>query len=132
MNKKIVIVIGLVFVGISFYGGMKYSQSKTTPTFQTRTGNLNGQRVVRGGTTNGGFIAGEILLKDFQSITVKMQDGSSKIVLISPSTSVIKTVSGSLNDLVVGRQISTTGTANSDGSITAQSIQLRQATTTRQ
>ncbi len=72
-----------------------------------------------------GFVTGEILSKDAQSLTLKLRDGGSRIVLISSSTSVEKTASGSLNDLAIGKAISVQGSPNQDGSITAQTIQLQ-------
>ncbi|MFZ2621348.1 MAG: hypothetical protein WAX85_00075 [Minisyncoccia bacterium] len=133
-NKIKIIAGGVILAGLSFYGGMKYDQSKVNSLAQSfRSGNFAGQaanRGVRGGA--GGVVAGDILSKDANGVTVKDRDGSSKIVLISGSTSILKTVSGSSSDLDVGKMITVMGTANSDGSVTAESIQIRQATTTRQ
>lgn len=53
-----------------------------------------------------------------------MQDGSSKIVLFSDFTTYNKTSEGSKSDLKVGEKIAVFGTDNSDGSVTAQSVQL--------
>lgn len=78
--------------------------------------------------------AGEILSNDGTSITIKMADGSTKIVLVSPSTQVMKMAAGSLSDLSTGTNVSVVGSANSDGSVTATSVQIRPAgfaTTTR-
>ena len=72
-----------------------------------------------------GFIAGEILAKDATSITIKGRDGSSKIVLYSGSTEVSKFAAGSIDDIAVGKFVSVNGKTNSDGSITAQLIQVR-------
>ena len=128
-NKKIIIVI-LVLIVVAFYGGMKYSQSKNpvVQSFQNAnfTGGAGSARNLRGGA---GGVSGDIIAKDATSVTVKMRDGGSKIVLVSPSASVIKTVSGSLDDLAVGKTINVVGMTNSDGSFTAESIQIRQATT---
>lgn len=133
MDKKqitYIVVIALIVAGLSFYGGLTYGKS-SVPT--RGAGQLAGQFGANGGQRTGGagrsagngFIAGDILAKDATSITVKLRDGSSKIIFYSASTDVQKTVGGSATDLVVGKTVSITGTANADGSITAQSVQLR-------
>jgi hypothetical protein len=134
--KKIIpiIIVAIVAGGLSFYGGMKYGQSANPQTGSTRTDfqqmrsagvGQAGQRSGFGQGQNGGFTGGEIISKDDKSITVKLRDGSSKIVFVSASTEVMKSVHGSSNDLAVGEQVTVTGSANSDGSITAQSVQIR-------
>jgi hypothetical protein len=131
MNKKILgaVVLVLVVASGSFYGGMAYAKSKQP----VRNGNFTGQfgagvaGANRTGMRTGGFTAGQILSKDATGITIKMQDGSTKIILIGSSTQVMKTATGSANDLVTGTDVTVTGSANSDGSITAQSVQIRPA-----
>ena len=82
---------------------------------------------------------GTIIAKDATSITVQLRSvGSStptttgtKIVLYDASTQIMKTDTGTTNDLTIGQSVVVGGTANSDGSVTATSIQLRPATTGR-
>jgi hypothetical protein len=135
MNKStmITIIIAVVVGAVAFYGGMQFQASKTRSTgalgqFQ---GQGNGQGFYRNGgqgrTTNrNGMrpVAGEILNSDANSVTVKMQDGSTKIVLLSSTTSIIKADKATKDDLKTGTQVAVFGTSNSDGSVTAQSIQL--------
>ena len=133
-NKKnlIVGIIVLVLVGgASFYGGMKYQQGQALSKENfSAGGTFNGQQ--RGTTTgansrisNGGMVSGEIISKDDASVNVKLKDGGSKIVFYSESTTYKKTTDGTKEDLVVGKQIMANGTSNSDGSITAKSVQLQ-------
>ena len=139
MNKKIIIpIIAVVLIGVSFYGGMLYgkSQQPVGGSFANMTPEQRQARLAQGGfaggvgvrgNRDGGFTAGEILSKDDKSITVKLTDGGSKIVFLSPTTQVLKSTTGILNDLAVGTQVVASGNAGSDGSITATSIQIRPA-----
>ena len=134
-NKKIVLMVAgaLVIAGLSFWGGVKYGQSKSTSTqLSSRMGSFSqngmGQNIgrtnIRGGI-NGGMVSGEILSMDTKSVTIKLNDGGSKIVFFSPSTKIEKTIDGVAGDLIVGKQVSVVGPANSDGSVNALSIQMR-------
>jgi hypothetical protein len=121
-----IVVIVLITAG-SFFGGMKYQQSKQ-PSFGGRqfagagTGGAGG---AGGNRVNGSRpVMGQIISADANSITVKSQDGSSKIVIVSTSTAINKAASGTIADLTVGQTVSAFGTTNTDGSITAQNIQL--------
>lgn len=137
MKKILPIIIIVVIVGAgAFFGGMKYNQSKQVSSIQQRFqqmgANVGGIR--NGGTRNGAgnFVGGEIIAKDnpagdgaSKSITVKLQDGGSKIVFFSDSTQITKSASGTVDDLKTGENLMVTGQTNSDGSITAQTIQIR-------
>jgi hypothetical protein len=69
-------------------------------------------------------VAGEVIAKDEESITVKIQDGGSKIVFVSEETLVRKAEEGSMEDISEGIQVIVFGRENDDGSITANNIQL--------
>ena len=73
----------------------------------------------------GGATMGQIISKDATSITVSIPTGGSKIILLDSSTPINKQTAGTLADLTVGTEVSVTGTTNTDGSITAQSVQIR-------
>ena len=132
MNKKILgaVILVLVIAGGSFYGGMAYAKNKVpagrngTFTGQFEMGGTGANRI---GMQTGGFTAGQILSKDATSITIKMQDGSTKIILIGSSTQIMKMATGLADDLAIGTEVTVTGPANSDGSVTAQSVQIRPA-----
>ncbi len=120
---------GAVVVGVAlFWGGMQYGSSSVSGNVFDRNGQRMGGAGRRGGNfMSGGFVTGEIQSKDDKSITVKMQDGSTRFVFFSASTKVSKSVDGTADDLAAGKQVTVGGTANADGSITAQAIQLRPA-----
>ncbi|SRR5258708_2681052 len=126
MNKNIIIVgvvALLIGIGGGFFGGMKYQQSKTSQNTAANTGAFQrGGGRVRG--ANGMAIRGQILSSDNNSITVKMQDGSTKIIILSSSTMIGKSTTGAASDLTNGANVTVFGTTNSDGSITAQNVQV--------
>lgn len=70
------------------------------------------------------MVNGTILSVDATSMTVKLVDNSSKIVVLGSTTTYAKSTEGSQNDLKVGNRVSAFGTTNADGSVTAQSIQI--------
>jgi hypothetical protein len=123
----LVIVVG----GGAFYGGMKYQASKQSAFGRQFTaggagmGGRNGQAAGPGGQLRGNRpVNGDIISADDKSITVKMTDGSSKIVILSAQTSINKASAATITDLKVGEKVAVFGQANSDGSVTAQNIQL--------
>lgn len=128
-NNTIITIVLVVIVGAGgFFAGMKYQQSKQ-PTFSRQFGGGLGGRATeqpQGGISRGGFrpVNGEIISSDDKSITVKMQDGSSKIVLLSDKTEINKAQQVELIELKVGEKVAVFGTENSDGSVTAANIQL--------
>jgi len=134
MDKKLISVslATLVVAGaLGFYGGMKYAQSKPSPSnfFNAQGVKQLGSQQAGARRTGmgqaGGFLSGDILSKDDKSITIKLRDGSSKLVFYSGTTSVGKAVAGTAADLANGQQVTVAGTVNSDGSVTAQQIQIR-------
>lgn len=147
MNKTIIgFIIALIVVGAaSFYGGMRFERSKSNGRF-INLQNLSpeerrqrfqefgfagrggaGGTIRQNGVRSGGdFVAGEIISKDDQGLTVKLPDGGSKIIFLSASTEIAKAASGTPADLAVGKQVTVAGNANPDGSLTARTIQLRE------
>ncbi len=121
-NGKMIATIAVLIVlvgGGSFFAGMKYQQSKRP---QGRFGNFQlGQFGQRQGFRP---VNGEIISVDDKSITVKLADNSSKIVLLTDTTAINKSSQGSKEDLKVGEKVVAFGTENSDGSITAENIQI--------
>lgn len=125
MNKnKNIIITSVIVAIIAFYGGMKYGQS-SAQTGQPRTGQFAGRNVAGGMRNAGGFTGGEVLSKDENSLTIKLRTGGSMIVLYSSSTQIQKSAPGTISDVNVGEQVTIIGSSNADGSLTAQSIQIR-------
>ena len=127
MNKNILItgLVGVVMLGAGFFAGIKYQQSKRVSFIGNGQFNRNstmGSNAPRGN----GFrpVNGEIIAVDDKSMTVKLVDGSSKIIILSQKTEYNKAAEGSVADLTVGTRVTVFGTDNTDGSVTAESVQL--------
>lgn len=136
MNAKTIIGVVAVAVlvgGVSFYSGMQYDKGVSRfegGNFASQRGQFGGGMgggMMRGNRTGGGPMAGEIIAKDDKSLTIKSLDGSSRIVFYSEETITTKSVSSSVSALSIGEQITILGTSNNDGSLIAQSIQVRPA-----
>lgn len=152
MIKKIIpiiVAVAVIIGGGAFYGGIKYAQSGSSRSefsradFQNLSSEERQQRFSatggrasgdhEGGSFRGGFgsgsggtrpLTGEIITQNEDSFTIKLSDGSTKIVFVSDSTQITKSVDGAVDDLTEGKQIFVSGSENPDGSYTAQTIQL--------
>ncbi|MCL4352980.1 DUF5666 domain-containing protein [Patescibacteria group bacterium] len=130
-NNLVTIIIVAVIVGaVGFFAGMQFSNYQQSQRRNSFSG--FGQGGAQGGQFQGRAVNGTrsrpvdgiILNQDANSITVKMQDGSTKIVVLSATTNYVRTSSASKNDLKVGDTVGAFGTENSDGTMTATNIQL--------
>ncbi|MDE1924625.1 MAG: hypothetical protein KGH79_00370 [Patescibacteria group bacterium] len=130
MNKNQIIgaVVGIIIIGGgAFYAGEAYGkgQAPTRGAGFAAGANFAG----RGGRAGGnGFTIGQILSAGNGSITIQStMSSSTEIVLVGNSTQILKTTAGGASDLTPGTSVVVTGTQNSDGSMTATSIQVRPA-----
>lgn len=133
MQKKIIVVVVIVLLcGVSFFAGTKFGgkagAGKMPSDWQGKGlsagGPGAGGRLGGGASQKGGMVNGDILSRDDKSITVKMGESGSRVVYFASSTAVTKSAVGALTDLLVGKKVMVVGTANSDGSVTAKSIQM--------
>ena len=129
-NAKVIVPIILVLVGLGagFFGGYEYRNYRLRNSLGSFAGANGAQRFTGTRTgvagARGGAVSGSILSMDANSITVKLADGSTKIVLFSGTTTYENTVSAAQTDLKVGSEVVVIGSTNTDGSVTATSIQI--------
>ncbi|PIS22634.1 hypothetical protein COT50_00765 [candidate division WWE3 bacterium CG08_land_8_20_14_0_20_41_10] len=133
-SKNILIAgLGAILIGgAGFFGGMPYQKNVTPANFNRQIGNrdgvASGANGAGGQRVGGGMgfrpVVGSIISRDDKSITVKLPDGSSKIVMLSATTQTNKADKVDATSLTVGATVRVFGTTNADGSVIAQDIQL--------
>lgn len=150
MEKDDVILIAVIAVVLSgiigyFIGGRNQNQNQSSvssPFSNNRFGRFgnsqssNSQNSTQSHNANSMAgprqVMGEILSQDDKSITVKVSDGGSKIIFINDMTKISKSTTATKADLKIGEKITIFGPENSDGSVTADNIQLNSQVKTPQ
>lgn len=132
-NNKYILPMILLIVGISvgFASGYFFKSYKQTQQFSNfrnsgqrgSVGSLSGQKPMG----SFGSTEGEVISMDDKSVTVKLPDGSTKIILYSSGTLYSNFLEAKKEDIKQGIKISVFGKSNSDGSLTADRIQLNPA-----
>jgi hypothetical protein len=116
------IIVAIIVGAIAFYGGMQYQKSQRG---SSRFGGAGGFASRYGAGTSGSTpIRGKIVQSGNNSITVQLSDGSSKIVLLNGSTTIMQSTSAPQGALSTGKQVLIFGSTNSDGSVTAQNVSV--------
>ncbi|HEY5220810.1 MAG TPA: hypothetical protein VIJ29_01500 [Candidatus Paceibacterota bacterium] len=120
-------IIAIAALGGGFFWGKAIVPARGSfagaGTFGSSTRRLAGA----GGTAAGGLAVGQITTIGSSSITVQLANGNSEVVFYSSSTPVSVPTTVSVNTFKVGTNVMVAGTTNSDGSVTAQTIQVRPA-----
>ena len=130
-NKNTMIIVAVVLIIVAaaggFFGGMMF-QKNQAPSFGAAAG--RGSYAGRFGSGQAGQnaafrpVRGQVLSTSDNSLTVKMSDGSTKLVVLSSSTAFMQSTKAALTDVKTGDTVNVVGTANSDGSVTATDIQI--------
>ncbi len=114
----LVVIVALVGKGIASTGRGTYAGAFGSST-RSRAGGFGGGM--------GGLVTGEITAMDSSSITLQLPNGNSEVVFYTTSTPVSEPTTVSPSTLTTGTNVMVGGTANSDGSFSATSIQVRPA-----
>jgi hypothetical protein len=128
MKKYKVHIIWLVIALVALGGGFFWGKATTAASHGTLAGAYGSStRRLAGGAAAGGLAVGQITTMGSSSITLQLANGNSEVVFYTSSTPVSKPTTVSANTLSVGTNVMVAGTSNSDGSVTAQTIQVRPA-----
>lgn len=132
MNRStLMVVVGvaaaIVLAGGGFVAGKTVATNEAAASPSARAGNGTGRQFGAGGASGQGrnAISGQIISVSNGTLAIQLgQDQGSRIVLVSPSTQVVKTVEQSiaLTDLKPGDRVTVVGQENADGSVNAQTI----------
>ena len=136
----VILVIAVVSGGVGYKIGDKMSQAKRMTQFASmrqQGGQGSGQGLRDGsgqGKTGGGQMQGqgrrhtegEILSVDDKGVTVKLADGTSKVVLFSDKTTYALSSTADKSKVVVGQKVDIVGDPNTDGSVSASEIRIVQ------
>lgn len=140
-RKKLTIIWVIVAIAAlagGFFWGKSVGASSTIATNRTGTGRFAfgsstaafaGRTGGATGAAGGGLAVGQVLSIGSDSLTLQLANGNSESVFFSSSTQVIVPQPASISSVQTGTMVMVAGTTNSDGSVTATSIQLRGATT---
>lgn len=122
-------IIAIIALVGGFFWGKAMVPTRGTGAF---AGIASGTRGGFGGRTGagGGFVAGQVASVGSSSMIVDLPNGNSEVVYYSGSTQIIKPSPAVPSDLQPGTMVMIGGTTNSDGSVTAQSIQIRNGSST--
>lgn len=122
MKNQNVFTVFLVVFGliISFFGGIFYQKSQKPAGFDRFNSQSNRTRFTQGTRP----VAGTIIKKNEESITIKLRDGSTKIVFLTEKTKIFKSTPALKEELEENKDIFVIGQQNQDGSIFAENIQI--------
>lgn len=127
MNKIVITALICIIVagGAGFFIG-KNSTLAANSTYQMN--GASGGNFQRGQGRFGGRIGkgvrGKVINSDNNSLTVQSNDGTSTIVITSGNTMYYKSAAAGKSDVNIGDNVMVFGQKNSDGSVTAQVVQL--------
>ncbi len=140
------LVLAVILIGASFFAGTKYAESRSPAGNRFAAGQPGGagrgafgaapgaggqagaagRNMFRGaGGAGGNMTAGEVSKIENGMLTLKTADGGSRLIVMSSSTKVMQMSEINLDALKATTPVMIMGTANSDGSVTAATIQIR-------
>ncbi|MEY2406048.1 MAG: hypothetical protein QOF97_937 [Acidimicrobiaceae bacterium] len=131
VNIPIAIAVVAVVAMLGVWGGAQLKGGSASATVAAGGQGANGAARGYGGGAGqggngqrGGGAAGTVQSVNGNTITITDQQGATKTITLDPSTTISKSTTGSVSDITTGETIVVRGTANSDGSTTAQTVTI--------
>jgi pectate lyase len=127
------VVGAVVLAAVAFVGGFAVANATATKSPTAFGGNgqgfafgpgASGRPGRNGGGGFGGGASGTIGTVSTSQMTISTAAGGSRIVLLTPTTTVtqVSSATKALTDLMTGETVTVVGTTNPDGSVTATSV----------
>lgn len=124
-KNKITIIVGVACIVVGLVGGFFIGKASGGNKLAGNFASGARQFGARNGSQSGLLVVGQVSAVDAQSVTVTLRDGGSDVIFYSTSTPITKSVEASSSDLAVGQNVIVSGSQNSDGSLTANNVQIR-------
>ncbi len=131
MKKHKIHIIWVIIAVAALVGGIFIGKGMAAANGSNSTIVFNGSSTRGAGGTRfgagagGGFAAGQVLSIGGDSLTLQLPNGNSVNVFYSSSTQVVVPQKASIASVTPGTAVIVGGTQNSDGSMTATTIQIR-------
>lgn len=129
------VIIAVAALAGGFFWGKSVGATSTTAASRTGSGRFALGSSTAGfagrtgfgvsGAAGGGFAVGQVLSLGSDSLVLQLANGNSENVFFSSSTQVIVPQPAPISSVQTGTMVMVTGTTNSDGSVTASTIELR-------
>jgi hypothetical protein len=143
MSTKKLTIIWIIIAIAALVGGFLWGKSAAAGSV-TAAGRTGAGRFALGSSTTGfagrggfggaagaggaGLATGQVLSVSGDSLTLQLANGNSENIFFSSSTQVIVPQPAPLSTIQSGTMVMVEGTTNSDGSVTASTIEVRNTT----
>ena len=134
VRLPLAIAVLAVVAMLGIFGGAQLKSSNASATVAATGGTTRNRGQFSGGQFSGGpgaagggrggATAGTVQSVNGNTITVTDAQGQTKTITLESGTTITKSTTGSASDITTGETIVVRGTANSDGSTTAQSVSI--------
>ena len=121
-------IIAVAALAGGFFWGKSMAAAGRGGSFALGSSTRSGFTGPRTGPPGGGFVSGQVVSIDPTSITLQLANGNSENVFYSSSTQIVIPQTSSISSVKTGATVMIGGTQNSDGSMTATTIQVRNGT----